>query len=862
MSEIFSDIRYSLRSLWRSPGFTLAVVLTLGIGIGANTAVFNVVNGVLLRDLPFEEPDRLVRIIGFFRGRTSATLSEANFRDFQDQISSVESIGAYAYERWHLRDENEPRRILVARTSAGLIPTLGVHPLLGRTFTAEDDTLEAEPVVVLTHRLWQSNFGGRSGVLGEELDLDGTPYTVIGVMPAGFTFPWTEVEAYVPLRLDPANPYARVNHYLRMVGRLREGSTLEEAQAELSAYGERAAEEFPENYATFDFGTSAVGLMQDQVGSARTPLLVLLAAVGFVLLIACANVANLILVRAEARSDTIAVRIALGASRARIVSQLLVDSLVLSVVGGLTGLLVAVWGGPALLALATGAVPRLEEISMDGRVLGFTATIAVLSGLLAGLLPALRMASSRSRGVLPRSGGRSVLDGRGSRRGRGRQLLIVGEVALAVVLVVGAGVMVRSLGELVRLDVGFRTDDILTLRLALPEHEYTEPAQVVAFHREMIERVEAMPGVARAGIASALPLATEIGRTSLQIGGQIVETIGEAPVAQIQRTSPGYLEALGFELKAGRLLADTDVAGQPYVAVVNETFAERLLGGDALGRRVRMFAFDSPMMEIVGVVGDVLADGLLQTEPWPRLYVHYAQAAQSAYSTPSDVYLVVRVGGQEAGVMGQTGRVPGAVGDESRLAGEEPGLAGEAAEAAGVAAGLVSSPAVDPLALAEPIRRQIRAIEPAAAIWDVATMAEVRRTAAAAQEFPTVLLGVFGMVAVLLAAIGIFGMVSYRVGRRTPEIGLRMALGARGADVRRMVVGQAILPVAAGLLVGITAAMYTTELLASLLFGVSPLDPITYVSVVAILAAVALLASYLPARRATRVEPSEVLRGE
>jgi predicted permease len=848
MPDIISDIKYSLRSLWRSPGFTLAVVLTLGIGIGANTAVFNVVNGVLIRDLPFEQPDRLVRLIGFFRGRTSMTLSEANFRDFQAQIGSLQSLGAYSYERWHLRDEDEPRRLLVARTSASLIPTLGVRPLIGRTFTPEDDAVGAEPVVILTHRLWQQSYGGRAGALGEQIDLDGTPYTIVGVMPPAFTFPDPEVEAWAPLRLDPANPYARVNHYLRMVGRLSEGSTLEQAQSELAAYGEWAVEEFPENYATFEFGTSAVGLMEGQVRSARTPLLVLLAAVGFVLLIACANVANLILVRAEAHGNAIAVRIALGASRARIVKQLLIDSLVLSVFGGLVGLLLAVWGGPALLTLAAGAVPRLEEIAMDARVLGFTAAVAMATGLLAGLLPALRMASARSRGLLPRTGGRGVIDGAGKRRGRGRQLLIVGEVALAVVLVIGAGVMVRSLGELVRLDVGFRTDGILTMRLALPEDEYAEPVQVVAFHRQMIERVEALPGVARAGIASALPLATEIGRTSIQIGGQIVETIGEAPVAQIQRTSPGCLEALGLEIVAGRLLADTDIAGQPYVAVVNETFAEHLLGGEALGRHIRMFASGSPMMEIVGVVGDVRADGLLQTEPWPRIYVHYAQAAESAYGTPSNVNLVVRVGGREAGPAASAG-----------LTRDEPGLAGNAAEAA---VGPAGSPAVDLLALVGPIREAIRRIEPAAAIWNVATMDEVRQMATATQEFPTVLLGVFGAIALLLAAIGIYGMVSYRVGRRTQEIGVRMALGARGADVRRMVVGQALLPVAAGLLVGLTAAMYTTELLGSLLYGVSPLDPTTYASVAAILAVVALLASYLPARRATRVEPIDVLRGE
>jgi len=803
---LLTDLAYSARSLRMSPAFTVATVLTLAVAIGANTAVFSVVNGVLLKELPYEEPDRLVHAIGLFRGRAEDNLSEANFFDFRQQIHGLESIGAYAVDRRDARADAQPRRILVARTTASLLPLLGVEPLLGRTFTAAEDAPGASPTVILSYALWQRSFAGRSHVLSESYELSGIPHSIIGVMPAGFVFPTPGVEAWVPLQLDPANPWARVNHYLRVIGRLRPGYTLDAARAELVAYGERAVEEFPENYATFQFGTTAVGLLERQVGDVRSPLLLLLGSVGFVLLIACANVTDLMLVRSESRSGTIAVQLALGASRTRIIRRSILESLTLSAAGGVVGLAIAVEGVPALVALAADAVPRADQVSLDWRVLAFTAAASVLTGLLAGLFPALRMANADPRQTLVSSNSRTT----GASFARGRRVMIVAEVALAVMLVGGAGITIRSLGNLMRLDVGFRTDHLLALRVDLPEREYTESAAAVALYRQLTERIEALPGVQAVGIAEALPLAGEIGRTSIQIDQQEVKTIGDAPVAQIQRASPGYFKALGLRLKAGRLLADTDVEGQPFVGIVNETFARQLLGGEPIGRRVRMFAAGSPLIEIVGVVQDVLADGL-QSAPYPRLYVHYAQSGESAYSTPLETAVLVRSDG-------------------------------------------------DLSSLADAVRAQVRMASSGAVVWDVTTMDRVRRAATTTQTFPAVLLSIFGAIALLLAAIGIYGVVSHTVEQRGPELAVRIALGATGTRLRRMVVAGVLTPVLVGLLLGLAGSVVTSRFLATLLYDVAPLDPLTHTAAAAVLAAVALLASYLPARRASRLEPTEALR--
>ena len=810
MANSLFNFIHAFRALRRAPGFTAAVVLTLGLGIGANTAIFSVVNTVLMRALPYEEPDRLVRMFTHNRGRSSVNSSEANFFDYRTQVHSLGSAGAYAYARWHVDDGSEPRRILVARSSTELIPMLGVPPVLGRSFGPGEDEPGAEPVAVLSHGLWQRSFGGRPDAVGEHLLFQGRPFIVIGVMPPSFRFPHETVEAWVPLQLDPSNPRARANHYLRVIGRLRDGVEIEGLQKELAAYGDGAVLEYPEQYKDSQFSVSAVGLHADMVGEIETSLLVLLAAVGFVLLIACSNVANLLLVRAEKRSRDIAIRSALGASAGRIVSQLIAESLVLSVAGGFVALFLTYASSRSMLVLAADVVPRLDEFAIDLRVLGFTAALSLFSGFLAALLPVKRILRSDIQQMLVQAGRAVTSDRAGNRMRRG---LIAAEVALAVVLVIGAGVMIRSLAELQKLDTGFRTNGVLTMRVSLPEHDYDDPGPVTRFYQTLIANVEQLPGILSAGIVETLPLASQPGFWSIQIEDNVVETIGEAPTTFVQQASPGYFEALDIGLRTGRLFSDFDRPGQPSVAIVNETFLRRHFpDGKAVGKRIKMFEPGKPWIEIVGVVEDILHRGL-QTPSNPKLYVPHSQASDSFYYASRSMALVVHA--RE----------------------DLPSFAGA-------------------------IRDRVRAMDPSVVVTDIQTVAEIRRAASVDREFPTVLLSVFGLVALFLAAVGIYAMVSYAASQRTREIGVRMALGASSKDVRAMVVRESALTVAGGLGLGLIGALTTTDVLRSFLYNVSPTDPITFFCVAAILASVALIASYVPARRASRVDPMIVMRSE
>jgi putative ABC transport system permease protein len=810
MGHIFDELRASFRSLRRNPGFSLAVIITLGLGIGANSAIFSVINGVLLRDLPFPNPDRLVQIRTIFRGEIQDNSSEANVLDYREQIKSLESVGAYSYARVHFTDDRGGRRILIARATHDLMPTIGIDPLIGRIFSEEEDQPGAELVVVLSHGFWQQSFGGRPDVLGETIKVQGLPVTVIGVMPPAYEFPHREVEAWIPRQIDPSFPYLRANHNVRVVGRLKNGFELEDARSELEAYGRRAAEEYPQNYKTFAFGVTGVLLHDRIVGDSRTPLLVLLGAVAFVLLIACANVASLLLARAETRSRDFAVRFALGASRGRITTQMLSESLILSLGGGVVGLLIAHLGTRALLVLAADVIPRLEEVGLDLRVAFFTFAVSVFSGLLAGFLPAHKLFTSHVQSGL-RDAGRSVSPGR--RRTRARRILIAAEVAMAVMLVICAGVMIRTLRELTKIDLGFRTDEVLVISMSLPEAEYEEPASVKSFYSDLEDRVSALPGVASVGLSNRVPLASGFGRWSIQVEGEVVETIGEAPVTHLQRVSPGFVKTLGVTLKEGRGLTETDTGGQPLVGMVNEAFVRRILSGrKAVGRRVRMFNEGSPWMEIVGVVRDVKHEGL-QSDPYPMLFVPYEQSRENNINVAHNMGLFVHA-------------------------------------------------PYDAAALAAPIRDLVRRVDPSVAVYSVQTMDDVRAQAASDREFPTILLGLFGSVALILSALGIYAMVSYSVSQRTREVGVRMALGAGIRDVRWMVVRQAIFPVAAGVGFGLLGALHVTDYLGSLLYNVSTTDPLTYGAVAASLAAVALLSAYLPALRASRVDPMTVLRNE
>jgi putative ABC transport system permease protein len=812
---IASDLANAGKSVLRRPGFSALVMLTLAIGIGASTAIFSVVDGVLLSDLPYPDSDRLIRVRTHHKGRINDTNSAANFLDYREQIESIESVTCYQYRRWHLGETTEPRYVLGVVASHEFFEVMKVTPALGRSFTREDERPDSE-VVVISRGFWQSHFGGRPDVVGRAVLLDAQPFTVVGVMPPGFEFPHREVEVWQPLWIDTTVPYLRADHNLLVVARLADGVTLAEAQREFVAYGERVAEEYPENYKTFQFGASAVSLHASTVGDVRRPLIVLLAAVVFVLLIACANAANLLLVRHETREYDLAVRSALGASRTRIIRQLLAECLALAVGGGLIGLLLVKLGLGAMLALAIDAVPRADNVQLDFRVLAFTIAVSIVAGLLAGVLPAVKVSvrppvqtlCAGGRSLIP--GGRSVL----------RRTLVIVEVALAVMLVIGAGLMMRTLFELSRVDVGFRTDNVLTARINLPVEGYRHPALVGGFFDSLVKRVEALPEVRAAGIAWRLPLATGYDNLSIVIEGREVETIGEAPTSHFQIASPGYFEALGLAPLRGRVFRESDTVGRPFVAVVNQAFERQLLdGADAVGTRVRLWGEQQPWAEIVGVVNDI-RKGDLDSDARPTLYSVHAQLLldelppESYYPRATrDMALVVHAEGETA-------------------------------------------------SLASSVREIVRELDASVPVSNVATMDEIRAAVAANREFPAVLLVVFACIALALATVGVYGVVAYSASRRTHELGIRMALGADGVGVRAMIVWDGLVPVLLGILIGLVAAVVSTRGLQSLLFKVNPVDPLTLVVVPLLIVAAALVASYIPALRASRLDPASVLRSE
>ena len=815
MDGLLTEIRFAIRHLSRSPAFSILVILTLALGIGACTAIFSVVNGVLLSDLPYPDAERLVRVRTQFQGRVSNSNAAANFLDYRQRIQSIESVTTYQYERFYLGDTPEPLFVLGINSSHEFFNVIGIQPVLGRGFTVDDERSDAD-VAVISHGLWQSHFNGRPDVVGQKLLLDSQPHTVIGVMPAAFDFPGSEVDLWRPLWFDVSSEGLRTDHLYSVIARIKEGVSLAEAQNEFSIYGERIIEEYPENYKDFQYGVSAVTLLESRVGSSRTPLLILMGAVIFVLLIAVANVANLVLVRSEARGHELSVRTALGASRPRLARHLLTECLLLSLAGGAVGLLFSYLGTKALLTFTADAVPRADNVHIDLRVLAATAVFSIAAGLLAGLLPALRT-SGHIAGKSPQGGGRSVAAGR---RSRLRQGLVIAEISLSVVLVVGAGLMMRTLAELSQVDVGFRTDDILTTRISLPQAIYAQGPEIVGFYEALIERVEALPGVVSAGIVRQLPLASGFGTYSIQIEGREVETIGESPHTYLQLTSPGYFRTLGLAPVRGRLHDERDIAGRALVALANQAFArEHLDNTPVVGQRVRLWGEETPWAEIVGVVPDILQRDLVR-QTYPTLYVNHAQTAIEGL--PPDEFIT----------------------NFSR------------------SMALVVHTEDEAATFAEPIRQLIREIGPSIPLNDFRTMADIRSNVAGDREFPTVLLIVFSCIALTLAVVGVYGVVSFAASRRTFEIGIRMALGAEASEIRRMVIRHGLGPVSIGVVIGVAGAAAAAQTLRGLLYNVQPLDPVTLVVVPGLIVVAALVASLVPALRASWVEPSDVLRSE
>ncbi|HZI17771.1 MAG TPA: ABC transporter permease [Pyrinomonadaceae bacterium] len=809
LGDIWQDLRYGLRTLAKNPGFTAVAVIALALGIGANSAIFSVVNTVLLRPLPYKDPDRLV-VVWEDRSKNGYprdTPAAGNYVDWRDQNQVFEGMAAVANQSFNLTGSGEPERIDGRNVSAGLFPLLGVEPQLGRGFLPEEDQPGAGRVVVLSHGLWQRRFGADPSIVGRELTLNGVSHTVVGVMPAGFQFPTPEDQLWVPIAFTSQEAANRGRHYLQVFARLKPGVGMEQAQAEMNTISARLQQQYPNT--NTNVGAAIVPLHEQLVGDIRPALLLLLGAVGFVLLVACANVANLLLARAAARQKEVALRVALGANRARLLRQFLTESVLLALLGGAVGLLLALWGVNLLRAFMPEGVSQARAVAVDARVLGFTLLVSVLTGLAFGLVPALQASRFNLNETL-KEGGRDAAGGR--RGGRVRSALVVMEVAVSLVLLIGAGLLINSFLRLRSVDPGFHTENLLTMKVVLPQTKYPDQARRTAFYNELLERVRSLPGVKSAAVATNLPLTFKGNAIGVSIEGQPDPGPGQRPSVVTRVISPDYFRTMGIQLSQGRQFGDHDRVDSPAVAVISETAARRFWPGeDPLGKRLTPGAAASAdpddWITVVGVARDV-RQFELDAEPKPQMYLSYQQAS---FFEPRD---------------------------------------------------LVVGTEVEPLSLAGAVRQAVWSVDRDQPVSDIRSMEDILSASVARQRFSTLLLAVFAGVALVLAAVGVYGVMSYTVAQRTREIGIRLALGAQRRDVLRLAVGQALRLVLIGVAVGLAGALMLTRVMSSLLYGVSATDPATLIAVPLILAGVALLASYIPARRATRVNPLIALRYE
>ncbi|HSE25463.1 MAG TPA: ABC transporter permease [Pyrinomonadaceae bacterium] len=800
MDSLIKDLRYGLRSFAKRPGFTAVALVALALGIGANTAIFSLVNAVLIQPLPFPEPDRLVWAWGNIRnGGNRASVAPLDFIDYRNQNKTFEEFAATFSipNPINLTGSGEPERLVSAAVTGNYFKALGVGPLLGRTFVLDNEKTGNDHVAVLSYRLWQKRFGGDPNIVSKTIVLDGQTSVIVGVMPEQFSFP-RDAELWVPMNFDHPGMKQRKAHFLRPVGRLKPAVTLAQAQADTDAVANRMAEQYPETNTGWNL--RLVNLKEQLVGNTRPTLFILLAAVGFVLLIACANVANLLLVRAASRHKEIALRTALGASRTRIIRQMITESLLLAITGGVLGIVLARWGIDLLVALSANNLPPTANVKIDGTVLGFTLLISIVTGLLFGIAPALRTMKLSVTDSL-KEGGRGA--GEGVSRNRTRAALVIIESAIAVVLLVGAGLLVRSLIRLQNVGPGFEAQNVLTMRLELPEKKYPSLEKTTQFFTTLEDRVAALPGVESVGFISELPMTGQPNDIPYRVDGRVTpETF--AYDDDFRRVNNGYFSALRIPLLRGRNFTPQEIRDSANVIIVSDLLVKNVFPNeDPLGKRL-VLAMSEKSFEIVGVVGDV-RHRALDTDPSPAMYLPTFDG--------NWMNLVIRTTG-------------------------------------------------DPEKLTAAVRREVQNIDPDQPIADVKVMNEWLRNSVSAPRYRTILLALFSLIALVLASTGIYGVMSYSVTQRTHEIGVRMALGARRFHVLQLVVRQGMVLVAIGVVLGLLLAFALTRVLASVLFNVTPSDPLTFSLVAVALPLVALLACYIPARRATRVDPLIALRYE
>jgi putative ABC transport system permease protein len=820
MRALWQDVRYGLRMLAKSPGFSALVILTLALGIGANTAIFSVVNAVLLRPLPFERSDRLVQIWhtppqASFPGIPTFSVSPANFLDWRTRSQAFEGMSAYGFGQYTLTGTGHPEAVRMVAVTSGFFSILRAQPLLGRAFLAEEDSPGRDHEVVLSYNLWRSRFGADRDIVGKNIALNEQAFTVVGVMRPNFEFPISTDPNYSPQMWKPLGwtdqeRAIRDNHNYAVVARLKDDVNLQQARAELDSVSNQLAQQYPGD--DKGWGATAIPLREDLVGDVRPALLILLGAVALVLLIACANVANLLLAKAMSRRKEIAIRVAMGASRPRLLQQGISETVLMALAGGALGLVFAHYGVILIVRFLAQRLPRSTEIGLDGWVFAFALGISLLTGIAVGLLSSLRFAKNDVSESLKQGLGRTSSDSGGTRT---RNILVVSEVALSLMLLIGAGLLIRSLSVLRHVNPGFDPSRLLTLEVAIPSTKFSEPMQQVRYFDRVLDQVRDLPGVQSAGLIDSLPLSGG-SHQPVSVEGRPVVPMAEQPEVDVRLISPGYISAMHIALLSGRDIDRSDVQGRPGAVLISQSFAKLFWPNEnPIGKHLTLYFFRDLPRVVVGVVADVKLDALNETRPTPALYTPLAQVAPTTGGTwhSFGMNLAVRAN-------------------------------------------------ADPLNVASMVTNSIREVDAEVPLLSIQTMEESVSASLSPQRFTMLLLVAFAGTALLLAAAGIYGVMAYMVTRRTREIGVRMALGAAAGDVLRLVIGQGMSTTAIGVAIGIGGAFALTRTMQSLLFGVSRTDPMTLAGVVLLLAAVSVFACWVPARRATKVDPLVALRYE